>query len=635
MVRSGFGKFAWVLLFYTLGVIIWGAFVRASISGDGCGNNWPICGDQGTLIPAFSQTKTIIEFVHRASVPLLTILLIVQMLWAFGGLAWLGGIKNRRNGANANEPNPFAGLPKGHIARKSVIVSAFFIVLEALIGALLVKRGLVGYDASVNRAVVMSAHLVSTFVLLASLSLTAIWTTGVRPPSWKGQGPVGWALLFGFLGVVVLGVTGAIAALGDTLFPSQSLAQGFQQDFLPTAHFLTRLRLPHPLVAMSVGIYLILIAGLLIHLRPVESVKKYARWLSAVFIFQLAIGLLNLALLAPITMQLIHLFVADLTWIVLVLLAAAAFAVDAPKVELVLDAADEPVGPRSFGALVKEYVALTKPKVISLLLFTTITAMFAAARGWPGTWLLIAVSIGGYMSAGAANAINMVIDRDIDKTMKRTAKRPTVTRHISATNALLFGLALEAGSFAILWSAANLMAAMLALAGLAFYVVVYTLVLKRRTWQNIVIGGAAGSFPPLVGWAAVTNQITPLAWYLFAIIFVWTPVHFWALALMIKEDYARAGVPMLPVVHGERVTVIQILLYAVLTAVISLMPILQPHVGWTYFAVAALLNAVLLLRCLQLYISNDRPHAVKLYKFSMVYLALLFLAFAIDRVHFA
>jgi len=312
MARSNFAKFSWGLLFYTLGVILWGAFVRASISGDGCGNNWPMCGPQNGIFPDFSQAKTVIEFIHRASVPVLSILLIIQLGWVFleGALSAI---------------------------RRSVVVSACFIVLEALIGALLVKKGLVGYDASVNRAVVMSAHLVSTFILLASLSLTAIWASGTKPPAWKGQGAVGWALFFGFLGVIALGVTGAIAALGDTLFPSQSLAQGLQADLSPTAHFLTRLRLPHPLVALSVGIYLILIASLLSHLRPVEPVRKYARWLVLVFVLQLALGLLNLALLAPIPMQLVHLAVADLTWISLVLLGAAALASDVVRVEEVRD----------------------------------------------------------------------------------------------------------------------------------------------------------------------------------------------------------------------------------------------------------------------------------------------------------
>jgi protoheme IX farnesyltransferase len=155
--------------------------------------------------------------------------------------------------------------------------------------------------------------------------------------------------------------------------------------------------------------------------------------------------------------------------------------------------------------------------------------------------------------------------------------------------------------------------------------------LKRRTWHNIVIGGAAGAFPPLVGWASVTNHLSPLAWFLFALIFVWTPVHFWALALMIKDDYAKAGVPMLPVVHGERATVIQILLYGILTAIISLLPAIS-HIGYTYVLVALLLNFVLLARCLKLYFHMERPNAVSLYKYSMLYLALLFLVFAIDRV---
>jgi protoheme IX farnesyltransferase len=262
----------------------------------------------------------------------------------------------------------------------------------------------------------------------------------------------------------------------------------------------------------------------------------------------------------------------------------------------------------------RDYLALTKPKVISLLLFTTLAAMFIAAKGWPGGWLFLAVAIGGYLSAGAANAINMVIDRDIDGTMARTAKRPTVTQSIPTSRALLFAFALEAGSFLILTLGANLLAAMLAFAGLVFYVIVYTLLLKRRTWHNIVIGGAAGAFPPLVGWAAVTGELAPLAWYLFAIVFVWTPAHFWALALLIKDDYAKAGVPMLPVVLGERVTVIQITAYALLTAVVSTLPFVQGMAGYGYVVAATLLNALLVIRSLQLLRTTDRPRALVLYK---------------------
>nr|CAA9214700.1 Heme O synthase, protoheme IX farnesyltransferase COX10-CtaB [uncultured Armatimonadetes bacterium] len=302
----------------------------------------------------------------------------------------------------------------------------------------------------------------------------------------------------------------------------------------------------------------------------------------------------------------------------------------APKASVPLANAEARTTART--ATWKDYLALTKPRVISLLLFTTLAAMFVAARGWPGGWLFLAVALGGYMAAGAANAINMVIDRDIDGAMTRTAKRPTVTQSIPTRSALAFAFALEAASFALLSGVANVLAASLALAGLLFYVFVYTLLLKRRTWHNIVIGGAAGAFPPLVGWAAVTGGLSPLAWYLFGIVFAWTPVHFWALALLIKDDYARAGIPMLPVVRGERATVLQIGLYAVLTAVVSILPwTLGGEVRAVYLLSAALLNALLLVRSWQLFRSPDRPRAVSLYKYSMLYLALLFLAMAVDR----
>jgi heme o synthase len=295
--------------------------------------------------------------------------------------------------------------------------------------------------------------------------------------------------------------------------------------------------------------------------------------------------------------------------------------------------------------LVKAYFSLTKPRVISLLLFTTMAAMFMAARGWPGLTLFIGVFVGGYMSAGAANAINMVIDRDIDGSMKRTSKRPTVTQSIPSRDALLFSFALAVGSFAILWTVANLLTAMLALAGLVFYVIIYTMVLKRRTWQNIVIGGAAGAFPPLVGWAAITGSLNPFAWWLFAVILVWTPVHFWALALLLKDDYAAAGVPMLPVVRGERVTVIQISFYTVLTVVVTALPYVLRQLGQVYLVSAVMLNVPLVILSVKLYqdrtasVSSEAPllrkHASRLFHYSMLYLAILFLMVAVDRAVFS
>lgn len=295
------------------------------------------------------------------------------------------------------------------------------------------------------------------------------------------------------------------------------------------------------------------------------------------------------------------------------------------------------IPPTPLRATWRDYLALTKPKVISLLLFTTVTAMFMAARGWPGFWLLLVVSLAGYMSAGSAGVFNMIVDRDIDLKMKRTAKRPTSSGLIGLREAAIFGTTLQLLSFAMLWFWATPLAAWMSLCGFFFYVVVYTLWLKRTTWHNIVIGGAAGCFPPLVGYAAVTGELNLFAGYLFAIIFFWTPVHFWALALMIKEEYREVGIPMLPVVHGDRMTVAQIGLYAIYTVVLSLMPVYFGAVGLLYFVAAAALGAWLLWLSWRLYShimsgkALEKKVAVPLYLYSMLYLALLFLAGAIDR----
>ena len=288
----------------------------------------------------------------------------------------------------------------------------------------------------------------------------------------------------------------------------------------------------------------------------------------------------------------------------------------------------------------RDYLALTKPQVISLLLGTTITAMFMAARGWPGLWLLVVVSVAGYMSAGSAGVFNMIIDRDIDLKMARTAKRPTSSGLISTRNAAIFGAALQILSFVMLWVWGSPLAALMSLAGFVTYVVVYTRWLKRNTWHNIVLGGAAGCFPPLVGWAAVTGDLNLFAWFLFAIIFFWTPVHFWALALMIKDEYREVGIPMLPVVHGDKLTVAQIGLYAIYTVVLSVMPVFFREVGAIYFVSAVSLGIWLMVLSWRLYLhvmegnKVERRIAVPLYLYSMLYLALLFVMAAVDRIVF-
>jgi protoheme IX farnesyltransferase len=288
----------------------------------------------------------------------------------------------------------------------------------------------------------------------------------------------------------------------------------------------------------------------------------------------------------------------------------------------------------------RDYIILTKPKVISLLLLTTVGAMFIAAQGFPGIVPLLGVLLGGYMSAGAAGTFNMVYDRDIDGRMKRTAGRPTVTSVITTRDALVFAVVLTVLSFVVIALSSNLLAALLSWAGIAFYVIIYTMWLKRSTWQNIVIGGAAGAIPPMVGWAAVTGELTLLAWCLFTLVFVWTPVHFWALALLIKDDYTAVGVPMAPSVIGERATVMQMVMYALLTVVLTVIPFVLHEFSIVYFLAALMLNALLMIRVLKLYTlvqageAIDRPSALNLYKYSMAYLAMLFLSMALDRVFF-
>ena len=275
-----------------------------------------------------------------------------------------------------------------------------------------------------------------------------------------------------------------------------------------------------------------------------------------------------------------------------------------------------------------DYTTLTKPRVQSLLLFTTIATMYVA--GDPSLGLVGLTCLGGALSAGGAGAINHYLDRDIDALMKRTADRPVPSGRVAPASALAFGVVLGVASFALLSLTVNVLAAALALSGLLGYVLVYTVWLKRSTPQNIVIGGAAGAVPPLVAWAAVTGSLEWSALYLFAIVFYWTPPHFWALSLLMKDDYERAGVPMLPVVRGETETRRQILLYSVLLVAVTLLPFAGRLLDWAYLLAAVALGGAFLALALRLRRSADRRSALRLYLFSLAYLALLFAAMVVD-----
>ncbi len=634
-----FAKLAWIVLVYAVFTVLLGAFVRSSVSGDGCGTSWPLC-DGGTLLPHMpglekvsigdlfgkltnpgvyagqigevraELLRKIVEFSHRSS----TVPLVLGVLALFVSARF--------------------AFPRKSLVRVGTGIAVLFIVFESLIGAVLVKKGLVTNDASQMRAWMMPVHLISTFVLLTGLSMTAWYAGGKAKLQLRGQGALGFLAFLGLGLTLWISLSGSFSALGGMIYQFASHEALFAAATDPNAPFLVAAKVQHPYSAAGIAMVLSLVGGLLMHLRPSPDTRRFAYGLWFLLTAQMLCGIVSVLLMAPPYMQILHLALADILWIDLLLLTASALAVGVPHIEMqhipraVLDGAS---------ARVKDYVALTKPRVISLLLFTTLMGMFIAAGGWPGEsflgglWLLIATGLGLYAAAGSSNAINMVCERDLDVRMERTASRPCVTERIHPRSALWFAFGLEAFSFGLLWWSSNLLAATLALAGLVVYVNVYTLLLKRRTWSNIVIGGAAGAFPPLVGYAAVANTLSPLAWLLFALVFVWTPVHFWALAILIKDDYAKAGVPMLPVVKGNRYTVGQIALYGVITVVCSAVP-LWFGLGWVYAVAAAVLNVLLARGCLTLWRNiDDRKSASGLFHYSMIYLALLFLAMAVDK----
>lgn len=298
--HNRFAIYAWGVVLYTLLVILWGAYVRASGSGAGCGNHWPLC--NGQVLPHSKQIETLIELTHRVMSGLSLLLIVGLVIWAF------------------------RAFHKKHPIRYAAALSLLFILTEALIGAVLVRAELVAGNATMSRAVVMSIHLVNTFTLMAFLTLTAWWASGAKAIRVSRQGIVLWSLGLALIGTLILAVSGAVAALGDTLFPSDSLAAGLSQDFSSGAHFLIQLRLLHPVLAVVVGIIILIVAGIANLLRPGVEVRRSMLFVTALVVLQILAGLLNVALLAPIWLQIVHLLLADLLWIALVLLAASALA---------------------------------------------------------------------------------------------------------------------------------------------------------------------------------------------------------------------------------------------------------------------------------------------------------------------
>jgi len=624
-----FQKLAAVTLAMTLALVIVGVVVRATGSGLGC-PDWPFC--YGQAIPPL-EFKAWAEWIHRLIAAIVGALVL--------GLALLAVADHRD--------------------RRSL--------LAASLGALV----LVGFQVWLGRETVrlgntgesVTAHLVAA-VAMAGL-LTFLFVRAGHPARLAGRGgSQGFTLLAGFsaaatFALLVFGanVTAQDAAL---IFPDWPLMGGAIVppfgDLPADTATLAFTHALHRYVGVVVGVVL---AGTWVAAwrarragRVDGTFFRLITIAAVLYPFQAVVGALQVwTQLAPWT-QTLHVALATFIWTA----AVGATFVSYYRARAATQAratgsggAASPGSPdtgvsgpggRSPADTVRAYIALTKPRIIELLLITTVPAMVLATRDLPGVdwvdwgWLVVWTLVGGTLAAGSANAINQYLERDIDILMTRTRRRPLPAHSVEPEHAVVFGIVLGVVAIALLAWFVNLVAAFLTLLAIAFYVVVYTIFLKRTTTQNIVIGGAAGALPPVIGWAAVTGSVEVPALLLFALVFYWTPPHFWALSLRIAKDYAAAGLPMLPVVRGSAETTRQIFLYTILLVAISLIFFAVAQMGLIYLVAAVVMGALFLWQAGRLArtvgVEGTTAGAIRLYRFSISYLTVVFAAVAVDAL---
>jgi protoheme IX farnesyltransferase len=483
---------------------------------------------------------------------------------------------------------------------------------------------------------VVITHFANAMVLLAALLVVALRASVHAPAALAPVQRHGTHRLV--LATVALGFVVILFGAQVANFDAGLLCLGFplcNGSALPPEGDLALLHWSHRVLALG---FVVVLGALVTRLSRARSpgsagVRRWATVVMGATLLQIAVAAAMILHLLPTGLRALHLLVGTVIWAALVILTFHSARTPQTAMSSRAHARDlAPDTARGEPSLAADLLALTKPRIISLLLVTTVAPMFITPAGLPSPLLVFWVVIGGYLMAGGANAINMWFDRDIDTRMARTKLRPIPAGRISPATGLTFGLALAALAFAVFWFRVNALSAWLALGGLLFYVFVYTVWLKRTSPQNIVIGGAAGAFPPLVGWASVTGSLDLAAVYLFAIIFYWTPPHFWALALVKQADYARAGVPMLPVVRGEARTKYEMLVYTLILLPLTILPFFFGALGPFYGVAAGLLGARLLWHCLR--VVRERPVtpvAWGMYRYSLLYLALLFVAMGVDR----
>ncbi len=574
-----------------------GGLVRGTGSGLGC-STWPAC-EPGTLFPT-GTIHGLIEFGHRALA-----FLVLVLTAACAIVAWRERRADRRVLALA-----LAAFP--------------LVLLQSALGGVVVLTELHPWW--------VTAHFVAALLLIAdvtAMAVLALGTTGLA------RGAPG----FRRSATLALASTGALLLVGTYIrakgpgygivFPDWPLMNG---RLVPTLGGVTTPMFLHRVLALA---SFLLVLWTLIRARAIRPrspvLVSLSTWAAVLFMAQILVGAANVWTRLRPWAVVLHVAFAVLVWTALVALAAAGGGAG-PGGDEQARLARSNGHRRSLRRVGAAYLALTKPRIILLLLATTVPAMLLARRGLPPLGLTLATLVGGAVAAGAANAINCYLDRDIDAVMRRTRSRPLPAHEIEPERALGFGYVLAAGSFLLLATTVNVLAATLALSAIAFYVFVYTMWLKRTTDQNIVIGGAAGAIPALVGWAAVTGGLAAPAWILFAVVFVWTPPHFWALAMRYARDYQAAGVPMLPAVRGEAETRRQILLYSLALFGTTLLLVPIAGMGVLYTVTAVVLGGIFVWRALRLWRSGAPAESLRLYRFSILYLGLLFAAVAADAL---
>jgi len=579
-------------------LIVIGGTVRVTGAGLGCGPEWPLC--NGRLVPGWDLLAWI-EYVHR-----LIALAVILLTGAVAVASW-----------RARSPDRWmVRLP---------LIAAGLVLVQAMLGAITVWTHL--------EAAVVALHLGVALSYLAVALVLAFRTWFPALARVARRSPLRPWLVAALGAVFLLMLSGAYTAKRGAGFacPEWPFCGGF---WIPTGWTNVDVHLTHRLIAL---VAVLLVAGVAWKARRVRGESRWAVGLATaaavLMVAQVFVGAANIWFRLHPAVSVAHLAVATIVWVLLVLAVLADRALASATVQQER-AAVRGAMQRPLGEVVRDYLVLTKPGVMVLLLVTTLCAMLVAAQGVRSLWTLFWTLVGGALASGGAGAINHYVDRDIDAIMTRTRRRPLPAGRVAPEYALLFGIVLSVLAVYVLTAFVNPVAAVLSLSGNLFYVFVYTIWLKRITPQNIVIGGAAGAVPPLVGWAAVTGQVSVPALLMFLLVFAWTPPHFWALALYKRGDYAAAGVPMLPAVRGEEETRRQILAYTVAMVLASLLFYPLGVLGVPYLVAAMVLGARFLWLVARLYRERSDQLAKRVFLYSMQYLGLLFAAMVIDAVVF-